>query len=269
MNKLVSLCKSLSHDTKKPRLMTHVVVGFPTLEASIDIVRGMCEAGVDVVELQMPFTDPIADGSSIMEANQIALDNGITPADCFRAIEILSKEVTQPILIMSYFNLLYCYKDGLQGFFSDASKAGASGLIIPDIPPDEDFEGYWEFAETHGLVPIPLVAPTTSDDRLSMLSGYASENSFVYCVATLGTTGARGSLEAGLGDYLNRVRKYFNQPLAVGFGISTGAQVVEACEYANMAVVGSAMIDAINKTKPESMGYREFAYKTTREFLGK
>ena len=231
--------------------MTHVVLGFPSLKASIELVRVMADNGARLAELQIPFSDPVADGPTIMTASEEALARGVTPKDCMKAVEQLASHVKIPLLLMSYYNLLYNYPhrnggSGLNSFFKHAAVAGAQGLIVPDIPPEEEADGYWDGAPRHGLFPVPLVSPLTPKDRLKKISATV-QGGFVYCVSTTGTTGSRKELPPGLAAYLSSVRKCFKRPLAVGFGISKKEHIDKLSGAAEIAIVGSAMIDTIRK----------------------
>ena len=251
MNRLAQALKNRSSD--RPALMTHVVLGYPSLSESLDVIRTMSKAGAAIIECQIPFSDPIADGPTIMQANDHALANGTTPRKCIEALAEISAECEAPLLIMTYFNIAFTYPGGgLEAFCKAASDAGVQGLIIPDVPPEENSEGYWTVPQRFGLYPVPLVSPVTGDARLAKIAQAAgpSDAGFVYCVSTTGTTGARKELPPELAPYLDRVRKAFALPLAVGFGISTPEQVRSLTGHADIAIVGSAMIDLIAKTAP-------------------
>ena len=258
MNKLLLSLKELkTSKNERPALMTHVVLGYPSLNESINIVCAMSNSGAKFIELQIPFSDPMADGPSIMHANEVALSQGITPIKCLKTIEKLAKIVSVPLIIMSYFNLLYRYKSksnesGLKNFLKDASSSGASALIIPDIPPEEKQEQYWTTALDYNLISIPLVSPLSSEKRLNIISKTAS-NGFVYCIATTGVTGVRNKLPEHLDRYLARIRRYFSLPLALGFGISTPEQIQMLSGKIEIAIVGSAMINLISKTSPSKL----------------
>ncbi len=236
---------------KHPALMTHVVVGFPCLKDSLDVVRAMVDAGARFVELQIPFSDPIADGPTIMGANQAALNNGVTPSVCLRALEKLRKNVEVPLLFMTYFNILYNYAGGTVGFFMDAANAGCDGLIVPDIMPEDETEGFWECAKDFELPAIPIVSPLTDEKRLKLIAPLCAQ-SFAYCVSTTGTTGARKELSSDLKPYLRRVRNTVKRPLAVGFGLSKAEHLKQLSGLAEIAVVGSATIDLLTRTPPKS-----------------
>ena len=211
----------------------------------------MVAAGAEIVEVQIPFSDPIADGPTIMLANQHALNIGVTPPDCFEAIAQITKAVSVPILVMSYCNIPFSYEGGISAFCRRAAECGAQGLIIPDIPPEEDArEKLSEHAASNALYSVPLVSPLTTEKRMRLISNAAKDGGFVYCVSTTGTTGARKSLPADLASYIGRVRKYFHKPLALGFGISSPEQVREVGEFVEIAIVGSATIDVLRKSAP-------------------
>jgi len=235
----------------KPALMTHVVLGYPTLEKSIELIKAMSECGVSIIEIQIPFSDPIADGPTIMSANQVALENGITPKDCFEAAAKLSAVIDTPLLFMSYFNILFNYKNGVSDFCKDAAACGIQGLIVPDVPPEETADGYWTSAKEFNLSAIPIVSPVSSNERLELIKK-TTDAEFVYCVSVTGTTGARTTLPAELADYLSNVRNVFKRPLALGFGISSKEQVLEASKHVELCVIGSAVIDIVRNNEPKN-----------------
>lgn len=234
-------------EEKRPALMTHVVLGYPSLQESLDIVKVMDEMGVCCAELQLPFSDPMADGPTIMWANEKALENDTKVADCFKAIGQLQNEVSIPILVMTYFNLVINHSGATEGFCKKASESGVSGLIVPDIPFDDPKENFATLAENYQLAPIPLVSPVTNEKRMKLLSK-ATSAPFVYCVSTTGTTGARASLPTGLKTYLTKVRSKFKRPLALGFGLSSTEHIDALRGLAEIAIVGSATIDVIRSS---------------------
>lgn len=224
----------------KINLMTHVVAGYPSMDECEKIVLTMAEAGVSFVEIQIPFSDPIADGATIMQANKKALLNGVTPDDCFELIKRLKKKIKIPILIMTYFNIPFRY--GLEKFCKKAREAEVYGLIIPDIPIDEEkYDHYLSACKRYNLHAIQIISPITPERRLRKIARAAS--GFVYCVSSFGTTGERSKFYLELSSYLKTVRKYIKLPLALGFGISNKKQVLTALKYADIAVIGSKMIN--------------------------
>ncbi|HWP48208.1 MAG TPA: tryptophan synthase subunit alpha [Candidatus Limnocylindrales bacterium] len=243
MRKLLQTLETL-RQKRKLGLMTHVVVGYPRLEETIRLVKAMEETGADLIELQMPFSDPVADGPTILIANKVSLDQGTKMRDCLRVMSQLSGEMEAPLLFMGYYNLIFNY--GVEKFCQDAAKAGAQGLIVPDIPPDEESEEhYYEACNQYGLAPIIVVSPASTEKRLKMLANYA--RGFVYAVSRYGITGARAELAPELMDYLKRVRQLIHLPLAVGFGISKKEHIQALAPHAEIAVVGSALINLYNQ----------------------
>lgn len=232
-------------EEKRIGLMTHVVVGYPSLPETELLVTTMAEAGVDFVELQIPFSDPIADGPTIMHACEESLRNGTKVADAF----VLAKKMTQkldiPILFMGYFNTVFKY--GVKKFCEDAAKAGISGLIIPDFPLEEEpNEHLLEYCGLSGLINIPVISPASNSERL--VKNAAIAEGFVYCTSRQGTTGAGTELDPKVVEFLKRAKSVIKKPLAVGFGISTRQHVRLLEPHAEIAVVGSAVLDIVKKS---------------------
>ena len=222
--------------------MTHVVVGYPSLQATIELVRLMEHSGVDMVELQIPFSDPLADGSTIMHACEESLKNGTKVRDAFEVVKRLNSHVKIPLLFMCYYNTVFSY--GVEKFCKDAKGAGVSGLIVPDMPLDEEKEEhFYAYAKKYGLHTIQVISPISTKERLEKISREA--NGFVYCTAHQGITGAKKELPAHVDNFLQRIKKYISIPLAVGFGISSREQVDSLKAQADIAVVGSAILDRI------------------------
>ena len=196
----------------------------------------------------------MADGPTIMMANEVAIHGGTTPVNALQIVKRITAEIPVPVVLMTYMNIVFNYADGgLKGFCRDAADAGVQGLIVPDVPPEENTEGYWSCTLEHGIAPIPLVSPVSSVSRLEKIAQCVEGNGFVYCVSTTGTTGARNSLPEGIPDYLKRVRQYFSQPLALGFGISGSEQVRALAGHAEIAIVGSALINTIRDASDEAL----------------
>lgn len=222
-------------------LMTHIVVGYPNLDDSLRLVESMVKAGVDLMELQIPFSEPMADGPVIVKANQDALHGGTTVDKSLRFAEEVSKRFDIPFLFMTYTNLVY--KRGIAEFAKVASKAGMRGLIIPDLPPEESSD-YGSALREHGLDPIFIFAPTSTPERLATVAKYCS--GFVYCVARKGVTGAHTTFSDELLTYLARARQATTLPLAVGFGVKDKADVNVLRGHADIAVVGSQTIRVLD-----------------------
>lgn len=235
---------------KKIGIMAHVVVGYPSLEETVSIVKTMTENGVDIVELQIPFSDPLADGPTIMRACEQSLENGTKVKDSFIVMKKLSSEISIPLLFMAYYNTVFTY--GVKQFCKDAKAAGASGLIVPDMPIDEEEEEhFYQLAKRYDLHTIQVLSPASTENRLRKNAEFA--NGFVYCTARQGITGAKEQLDPKLGNYLKKMKNYFSIPIAVGFGISQKKHVKALVGNANIAIIGSAVIDIISKSSKGKM----------------
>lgn len=232
-------------------LMTHVIVGYPSLEETISLVKTMVENGADFVELQIPFSDPLADGPTIMRACEESLANGTKVKDAFQIMKTLASEVSIPLLFMAYYNTVFRY--GVEKFCRDAKAAGASGLIVPDMPIDEEsYEHFYAFAKKFDLYPISVISPASTEGRLKKIADNAK--GFVYCTARQGTTGAKNELDPTLSTYLKKVKRFFTIPVAVGFGISQKEHIESLQNIVDVAIVGSAIIDVIKKNEKKERG---------------
>lgn len=222
---------------KEILLMTHIVLGYPSFEASMEIVESMVDAGVDLMELQIPFSEPIADGPVILQANQQSLAAGATVRRCLDFGREAAARFDIPFLFMSYYNILYQY--GIERFAAEIKDSGMQGAIVPDLPPEEGAE-YLQAMQGHNLNPIFIFSPTTTPERLDYLASCAS--GFVYCVARKGVTGKETEFSDQLDDYLTRCRRATNLPLAVGFGVKDRQDVDFLRGKADIAVIGSQTI---------------------------
>jgi tryptophan synthase alpha chain len=218
-------------------LIPYVTVGYPSIEATLKVVPLLAERGCDIVELGIPFSDPLADGVTIQKASYHALQNGITPKICLETAAELSKKVDIPLVFMTYYNPVFSY--GLDKFCDDCADSGIDGLIIPDLPPEEGME-IEASSQKRGLDLTYLLAPTSSEERIRLVSGRS--RGFVYIVSVTGVTGARDILPADLKLFINRVRKESDKPLCVGFGISTPEQAAEVGRVADGVIVGSRIV---------------------------
>lgn len=228
---------------KRIGIMTHVVVGYPSLGETVSLVKLMEKSRVDFVELQIPFSDPLADGPTIMKACEASLKNGTKVKDAFEIAKKLFKEVKIPLLFMAYYNTVFKY--GTKKFCQDAKKAGISGLIVPDMPiEEEDQEHFMKYCIDAGLHHVRVISPSSTDERLAKNSKIA--NGFVYFTARQGITGAKNTLDPALISNLKKVRQIFKVPVAVGFGISKKEHIQAIKPHVDIAIVGSAIIDIIN-----------------------
>ncbi len=236
-------------EKKKILLMTHIVIGYPTLETSLAIVRTMVEAGVDLMELQIPFSEPIADGPVILKANQQALANGVTVQRCLDFGQRVARQFPIPFLYMTYYNILF--KHGVDRFADGMKDAGLQGAIVPDLPPEEA-AGYLGAMGRHGLAPIFIYSPTTPDARMNSIARVA--DGFVYCVARKGVTGDQTEFSRQIGDYLARCRAATHLPLALGFGVKDKTDVDFLAGKVDIAVIGSQTLRVVENQGVEEMG---------------
>lgn len=223
-------------------LMTHIVLGYPNIEDSFNIIKAMVEGGVDLMELQIPFSEPIADGPVILHANQKALEAGATVKDCLAFAKDVTKTFDIPFLFMTYYNILFKY--GVNRFASEMAKGGLKGAIIPDLPPEEG-QDYLQAMGANDLAPIYIYSPTTSDDRMKYIASFAK--GFVYCVARRGVTGADTAFSETLGTYLGRCRQATALPLALGFGVKDKHDIDFLKGKADIAVIGTQTIRLVDK----------------------
>ncbi len=236
----MSRIASVFEDPGHRALVAYLTIGYPSLEATLELVPALVAGGCDIVELGIPFSDPLADGATIQKASFQALKNGVTPRLCLEVARRLRQKVTVPLLFMSYYNPIY--SQGLESFCARAAEAGIDGLIIPDLPPEEGGE-LQTAAGPKGIDVVYLLAPTSTDERVRAVA----ENStgFIYLVSLTGVTGARESLSEGLEAFVGRVRKVAKQPLCVGFGISTPEQAARVARVADGVIVGSRLLQVI------------------------
>ena len=238
-----------ARDANRATFMPFFTVGFPDLPTSIQAFETLVAAGADVIEIGIPFSDPLSDGPTNQHASQIALENHIRLADCIRVVRTLRERgVKIPLVLMGYFNPVLSY--GLEKYVQDAAQAGASGFIIPDLPMEEaaELNGY---CERYGLVLIPMLAPTSTPERIRQV--VADAKGFVYLVSVTGVTGTRDSLPPDLAEYVRRVRSLTTLPLVAGFGISQPQHVKTVAGLADGVVVGSALIRVMESQGLEAM----------------
>ena len=224
---------------RRAALIPYLTAGFPTPQLSLEALRVVEAAGADLIEVGVPFSDPLADGPTIQRSTQTALDQGMTVPRVLELIERAALKV--PVVVMTYVNPVLAY--GLERFVADAAAAGASGLLLTDFPAGADPRVEAVVAASP-LALIRLIAPTTTAERLACAVG-GGASGFLYLISRLGVTGARDQVPADLPDHVARVRAASNLPLAVGFGLSTPAQARATARLADGVVVGSALVEAL------------------------
>jgi tryptophan synthase alpha chain len=238
MSKIASAFSPPGHKA----LIAYVTVGYPSIKATLKVVPLLADSGCDIIELGIPFSDPLADGITIQKSSFHALQNGVTPRLCLELAGQLSQKVDIPLVFMTYYNPVFSY--GLDKFCSACSGAGVSGLIIPDLPPDEGSE-LETVSQKQGLDLIYLLAPTSTGERIRLAA--QRSRGFIYLVSVTGVTGARDRVPADLEAFVTRVRNATAQPLCVGFGISTPEQAGQIARIADGVIVGSRIVQLMEK----------------------
>lgn len=237
-----------AHKADRGVLAPYFMCGYPSAEQSIAVVLAAAEAGADIIELGMPFSDPLADGATIQHAGHLALERGMNMRGCMEVARQVSSQSSIPLILMGYYNPLLAY--GLERFCQDAAASGVCGLIIPDLPPEEATQ-LQRAALQAGLTLIFLIPPTTPDERIAAIAKRAATipGSFIYCVSLSGVTGARGELPAHLPAFLSRVLGYTKEhgvPIVVGFGLSKPEHIATVVKLADGAAVGSALVKLLD-----------------------
>ncbi len=240
---------------RRSALILYYPAGFPSYAAALGVFATLARQGADILEIGMPFSDPLADGPTIQAASQAALEAGVTMRDCLRSVaELRRRGVAQGLVLMGYLNPILAY--GMERWARDAAAAGADGAIVPDLPPEEA-DAFQACCEAHGLANIYLISPATPPERAGQIAERG--RGFLYLVSLTGVTGARQNLPPGLHDLIARTRALTSLPLAVGFGVSTPQQAQQIGQLADGVVIGSALIDAVRKADDPLAAAGEFA----------
>lgn len=250
---------TLAFKKNSPALMPYFTLGYPDYATSLDIIQACAEAGADLMELGVPFSDPLADGPTIQHSTQVALEKGMNVKRSLQAVrDLRARGVVIPFMLMGYVNPILAY--GPKRFVKDAAEAGANGLIIPDLPPQEGQE-IEALCREQGLALVYLLAPNSTRERIQLVSAHTT--GFTYLVSVTGITGARTGLPPGLADFIGRVRQHSTLPLAVGFGISSPAQAAAVGQLADGIIVGSALIKAVE----EALAHGNNPAQAAKEFI--
>lgn len=238
--------------TDKTAFMPYFTLGYPDMKTSIEVVKACVENGADIIELGIPFSDPLADGPTIQHSTQVALENGTTVAACLDAVkELRDGGISIPLILMGYYNPMLAY--GIDQFVNDAAASGANGFIVPDLPPEEA-EELLSYCHQEDSSLIFLLSPNSTDERIEKILAYS--NAFTYLVSVTGITGERNTVSEDTILFIKNIRRKTDQPLAVGFGISTPEQAKSIAQIADGVIVGSALIKVVRdaKNKPEAAG---------------
>ena len=237
----ISATFEMLREEGRAALMPYYTLGYPTPTRSLEVIASIASAGADLIELGVPFSDPLADGPTIQRSTQIALEQGMTVARCLDLVQqVRSAGVRQPVLLMGYINPILSY--GIERYVTNAVGAGVDGFIIPDLPMEEaeTMEG---ICRLHDCALVYLASPASTPDRLIALAQRTT--GFLYLISLNGVTGARDSLPVDLAEFVSRVKAVANTPLAVGFGISTPAQAAMVARLVDGVIIGSALINAV------------------------
>jgi tryptophan synthase alpha chain len=235
---------------KKPiLLMTHLVLGYPSFAVNRKVIAQMVENGVDLIEMQIPFTEPMADGPMILKANQESIARGAKVEQCLEFAKEIAAEFQIPFLFMTYYNILFKY--GVDEFINRAHDINMQGFIIPDLPPEEGKE-YLGLVKSLNMAPIQIFAPTSTEERMKVLADNGA--GFIYCVARRGVTGRKTDFDQDFNRYIARCRKATNLPLAVGFGIRSKGDVDYLTGKADIAVIGTETIRLVDEKGAEAVG---------------
>jgi tryptophan synthase alpha chain len=237
----------LFQEKKEPILNVYFTAGYPRIDSTVEIIKTLEEGGVDIVEIGMPYSDPVADGETIQEANQQALDNGMSVEVLFSQISTIRQQgVSLPIVLMGYLNPVYQY--GIENFCKKCNEIGIDGLILPDLPVDEYQLDYKETFEKYGILNIFLITPQTSEARIRKIDDISE--GFIYMVSSASVTGATSGINQEMETYFNRVNAMnLKNPRLIGFGIKDKASFNTASAYASGAIIGSQFVRIIGQAK--------------------
>ena len=238
--------QKLFNEKKSNILSVFYTAGFPHLNDTIRIAQSLEQAGADLIEIGIPFSDPVADGPVIQDSNKIALDNGVTVNKLLQQVKEIRAKVNLPIILMGYLNPVMQY--GVERFCKDAAAAGVDGMILPDMPMDEYQSEYKSLFESHGLGNTFLISPTTSEKRIRQIDD--ATNGFIYAVSASSTTGAKKGFSDEQEEYFKKLTSLkLKNPFLIGFGISSHETFSKASEYGSGAIVGSAFITMLKESK--------------------
>lgn len=243
---------------KENILSIYFTAGFPTVDSTTGIIKSLAEAGVDMIEIGIPFSDPLADGPVIQKSSSVALKNGMSLKLLFRQIEGIRREVDIPLLLMGYLNPVIRY--GMENFCLKCAETGIDGVILPDLPPDIYNDQYRQIFEKYGIYNILLISPRTDSDRIRFIDGIT--DGFIYVVSSSSVTGIKGTFTDEQRAYFSKVKEMnLRHPFLTGFGISSRESFLEACRYSRGAIIGSAFVKMLDEK-----GFRE---EEIKKFVGK
>ncbi|MCP9770788.1 tryptophan synthase subunit alpha [Lacihabitans sp. LS3-19] len=243
MNRITSLFQKKNEKV----LNVYFTAGFPKLKDTVSVLEALQDGGVDIVEIGMPYSDPVADGETIQDSNQKALENGMSVSELFEQLkDIRANGITVPIVLMGYLNPVYQY--GIEAFCEKCQEIGIDGLILPDLPVDEYFREYKSTFEKYGILNIFLITPQTSEERIRFIDEVS--DGFIYMVSSASVTGAVSGINTGMEAYFNRVNAMdLKNPRLIGFGIKDKETFETASKYASGAIIGSQFVRILDNAK--------------------
>ena len=252
MNRINKLFK----DKKNKILSIYFTAGYPNLNDTIEILKTLDECGVDLIEIGMPFSDPIADGPVIQDSSNVAIDNGMNLNILFKQLEEIRDITDIPIVLMGYVNPVYQF--GYEKFIKNILECDLDGLILPDLPLDDYINEFKPVFDKENLSFIPLITPNTSEERIRQIDN--NSNGFIYMVSSSSTTGKKSTFDNKQIDYFKKIRSLsLKNPTVIGFGISDKESFMQACKYSNGAIIGSKFIQSLSKSNIKK-SIRSFVY---------
>lgn len=258
MNRLAKKFQALKRSNKKA-FIAFITAGYPNLDITRKLIFELANIGVDIIELGVPFSDPLADGPIIQEASQVALQGEVNLNDILHLVKIVRQDINTPICLMTYYNPVFCF--GEEKFARKASEAGVDGVIVPDLPPEEG-HSLIKFAAKYNLDTIFFLSPTTTLKRIKFVARVSQ--GFIYYVSLTGVTGPRKALPPDLINNLKAIKKHTAKPVCVGFGISSARQVKEIYKIADGVIVGSAIVKSIKENIGKADLVKQVAKFTSR-----
>ena len=235
---------------KGKAFIPYIMAGHPSIQRTKELVKMLEDCGADIIELGVPFSDPLADGPTIQKAAQSALDSGVNLRRVIELVSELRKSTQIPLILMTYYNPIFKY--GEERFVNDASNAGVDGIIVPDLPPEEA-EAILKYSKKKDFDIIFLLAPTSTEDRIRKVAKVSS--GFIYYVSITGITGSTLSMDASIESHISAIKKISNKPVAVGFGISTAADAANVSRFADGVIVGSSIVKRVEDTDDDLRKY--------------
>ena len=255
MERIQNRINQLFESSMKDVLNVYFTAGYPSLEDTLTVAQYLNDSGADIIEIGMPFSDPVADGPTIQESNTVALQNGMSIRKLFEQLEGLREHVSIPVILMGYLNPVLQY--GIEQFCEKCQQVGIDGLILPDLPMHEYLEHYKEKFERYGLKNIFLITPQTSEERIRVIDD--NTDGFIYMVSSASTTGARSEIGDSQRHYFKRIAEMgLKNPTLIGFGISNRETFKNAAAHANGAIIGSAFIKLLHAEGPDEQMIKKF-----------